>query len=571
LFIRLESSGIMEEMEIGHYRIIGCLGKGGMGEVFLAEHKYLNETVAIKTIRKAGFYEDVLKHLEERFDHEARIQRQLQHDHIVRVENYFIQDESFYLVLEYLPGYNYPQSALADHSTETAPTRKVIRTVADELRMGPIHHKRALSLFKQILQALDYAHNKEFKIKGERLRGLIHRDIKPANFLFADRDTVKLGDFGIVKVPGYSAGTKTGVSPGTWAYMSPEAIEGKRLDARSDIYSLGCSLFEMLTGQTPFGRGSEAVVGHLNNRPPLARSVRSDIPEALDDFIQRALKKRPEDRFQSVAEMLKEIERIEEQLRAQEYSETVTEPLSPTVLEPPEQGVGSEEKQLAQDLPCLADRMRSVLGKPLARWVLGTIGVAVIVLAVIKDGPPTPPLSTKIDVRIVVQGGMKPPSDCRTFRSGEKVRLVFTTSREGYCYIILRSADQSLQFLFPNPLTNQGSARVEKDQTVAIPGRDKYFTFDQKPGYEELFIVHAPDPNSVSKLEEIYQIEVANPKNRNLNIDVTRAPAVQEFLNSIRTRGVQEDLSAPCAELFKINYQGGKVAPSLVKLVLRHE
>jgi hypothetical protein len=235
--------------------------------------------------------------------------------------------------------------------------------------------------------------------------------------------------------------------------------------------------------------------------------------------------------------------------------------------------------------------MRSLLGKPLTRWVLGAIGVAVVVLAGFQadvqqlvsqmfdsgqngpvDGKPTIPLSTKLDVWFEVGSERKPYSDRRTFKSGEKVRLVFTTSREGYCYIILRSADQGLQYLFPNMLTNQGSAGVKKDQTVAIPGGDRYFTIDQKPGSEELFVVHAPDQSSVSKLESVYQIEVANPKNRNLKIDPARAPAVQEFLNSIRTRGVPEDSSAPLQRAeFKINYQDSKVAPSLVKLVLRHE
>jgi len=138
----------MESKEIGNYRITGYLGGGGMGEVFLAEQKYWDETVAIKTIRKAGFYEDVLKNLEERFDHEARIQRQLQHNHIVRVEDYFIQDDGFYLVLEYMPGYEPAGNALAGLPTEAPPSRKVIRTVADELRIHPIPYERALGLFK---------------------------------------------------------------------------------------------------------------------------------------------------------------------------------------------------------------------------------------------------------------------------------------------------------------------------------------------------------------------------------------------------------------------------------------
>lgn len=287
------------------YRIVSVIGEGGMGKVYLAESAYLTEykqQVAIKTLTAYASSERQAALLRDLFTREANIQVQFKHPHIVSVIQFAVEQGQHFLILEYMPGYRY--------------RGRQITNVADMIacETGPIPHQRALKLFVQALDAMEYAHNFKYRWEGEQRVGIVHRDIKPANLLLLDPDTVKVSDFGIVKVQQSGPRATQKLTPGTSAYMSPEAIQGPQqfdlveLDGRSDIYSLGVTLFEMLAGQLPFTPDAHAQADvslrrkHVSEMPPPPSAFYPAIPPPLDAVVLRALAKRPEDRYQSAAE-----------------------------------------------------------------------------------------------------------------------------------------------------------------------------------------------------------------------------------------------------------------------------
>ncbi len=284
--------GFSEEMigkVIGNYQIMRELAQGGMGTVYLARHQTLPRQVVIKAIHLAGFQPSFQQHLKARFLREAYVHSQLDHPNIVRVYEFFTTEENYYLVMEYVDGMSLLELLNREGALATA---------------------QAVPLFKQALVALDYAHNFSYVDEaGNEHTGIIHRDIKPANMLLDRKGQLKLTDFGIVKVAGGEGMTQTGYNPGTAAYMSPEQIRSLELDARSDIYSLGVTFYQMLAGRLPFppsstGSDYEVLKGHMELEPPPITQFQPDVPAALVALVMRALKKQPEERFQTAAEFL---------------------------------------------------------------------------------------------------------------------------------------------------------------------------------------------------------------------------------------------------------------------------
>jgi len=283
---------------IGNYEVISQFGEGGMGELYLGRHTRLAREVVIKTIRTEDFNPRQIEHLRERLEREALTQSQLDHQNIVRVYDFIAIGETTCIVMEFVPG------------------RDLRKMILNET--GPIPAKRALHLFKQILEAIRYAHNFVYLDKsGERHRGIIHRDLKPANILVTPEDLVKVTDFGIVKVRGVKGGTQMGFNPGTPEYMSPEQARGRDLDHRSDIYSLGIVLYEMLTGRVPFdadGSGTsdyEIRRGHIELPVPPFSKFLPGIPKALESIVFKALEKNPDERFQTAQQFLEAINQYE--------------------------------------------------------------------------------------------------------------------------------------------------------------------------------------------------------------------------------------------------------------------
>ena len=274
---------------IGNYLISGELAQGGMGAVYRGRHQALPREVVVKSILLSSFPPQAQEQLKARFVREAFIQSQLDHPNIVRVYEFFTTAENYYLVMEFVNGMS---------------LRDLLK------RQGALAPNQAVAIFKQALSALDYAHNFSYVDESERpLTGIIHRDIKPANLLLDGMARLKITDFGIVKLAGERSMTRTGFNPGTVEYMSPEQIRGLEVDARSDLYSLGVSFYEALSGRLPFpysetGSEYEVLRGHMELSPPSLAQLAPNVPAALAAVVMRSLAKNPDERFASAAEFL---------------------------------------------------------------------------------------------------------------------------------------------------------------------------------------------------------------------------------------------------------------------------
>ncbi len=281
------------ETIIGSYLIGERIGRGGMGEVFRGRHTKLPREVAIKSISPRARAQD-LRHLRHRFEREAFIQSQLDHPGIVKIYDYIVAEQTYYIVMEYVEG------------------RSLAQLLAQEVKPLPV--ERALYLFDQILVAVSYAHTFTYKDQdGNSHRGIIHRDFKPANLMVTPQDRIKITDFGIVKLVGADTTDTFGTGYGSPRYVSPEQAQGLAVDQRSDLYSLGIILYEMLTGSPPFGNSedkltrTEILRAHVEREPRAPSKINSEISPEVESIILHALEKDPADRFQTAAEFLRSV------------------------------------------------------------------------------------------------------------------------------------------------------------------------------------------------------------------------------------------------------------------------
>ncbi len=271
------SDSLIDTLFDGRYRIVRKLGAGGMADVYLAEDQELGRRVAIKILNGRHANDDQFI---ERFRREAKNAAALNHPNIVSIYDRGEAEDTYYIAMEYLDG----------------------RTVKELIvGHGPAPVNVAIEYGRQILSALRFAHR----------HGIVHRDIKPHNVLVDREGRVKVTDFGIARA-GTSQMTETGSIVGTAQYLSPEQARGGEVDQRSDLYSLGVVLYELLTGQTPFDGDTpvEIAMKHLSNAPQPPSALRPDVPHDLDMVVLRALAKDPEDRYQSADEMEADLDRV---------------------------------------------------------------------------------------------------------------------------------------------------------------------------------------------------------------------------------------------------------------------
>jgi serine/threonine protein kinase len=280
---------------IGNYRIGERIGQGGMGTVYRGQHLKLPREVAIKSISAAGQRD--LRRLRARFEKEAFVQSQLDHPNIVKVYDYVVAEQTYYIVMEYVEG----------HSLATLLKQEG----------SPLPSARALDLFEQILKGMTYAQNFDYRGQNNALHhGLIHRDLKPGNILITEDDRVKITDFGIVKLVGSEhTGTFGSGAYGSPEYVSPEQAEDREVDLRSDIYSLGVMLYELLTGTPPFCCSEDAysrleiLRAHLHQKPRPPSELNPRVTPEIEAVTLRALEKSPEQRFDSAAEFWRALRR----------------------------------------------------------------------------------------------------------------------------------------------------------------------------------------------------------------------------------------------------------------------
>lgn len=265
-------------LRVGRYEITGELGRGSMGRVYRALDPKINRVVAIKTIRFSDeFDDDVIEEIKERFFREAELAGQLSHPAIVTIFDVGEDRDLTYMAMEYLEGTSL--DAFTDKKN-LLPFREVLDVVAG------------------VAEALEFAHRNQ----------VIHRDIKPANIMLLKDGRIKVTDFGIAKAVS-SSRTKTGVVLGTPSYMSPEQIMGKKIDGRSDIFSLGILFFQLLTGDLPFrGKDMSGLLSQITRQKhPSVRSYNAKIPKACEQIIDRALAKNVNERMKTPGQMAKYI------------------------------------------------------------------------------------------------------------------------------------------------------------------------------------------------------------------------------------------------------------------------
>ncbi|MDY6972922.1 MAG: serine/threonine-protein kinase, partial [Thermodesulfobacteriota bacterium] len=270
----LLATGTGTRPTLGRYEVTKQLGKGAMGIVYLGQDPRINRTTAIKTVRFSDDFEaEEAEKMKEGFFREAESAGTLSHPNIVTIYDAGEEQELAYIAMEYLEGDDLEKYTKKGN---LLPMRKVIEYVAD------------------IADALDYAHQK----------GIVHRDIKPANVMLLKSGVVKITDFGIARITATSQ-TQTGVVKGTPYYMSPEQFSGEKVDGRSDIFSLGTMLFQLLTGTLPFyGDNPMALMNQIMNEPhPDPRTIDPKIAKPLVIIIDKALEKKRENRYQRASRM----------------------------------------------------------------------------------------------------------------------------------------------------------------------------------------------------------------------------------------------------------------------------
>lgn len=360
-----------EAITVGNYQLVQKLGEGGMGAVFKGVDLMVEREVAIKMLRPEIARQPGIV---ERFHAEAVALAKLNHPHIATLYSFFRDGEQYFMVMEFVKG----------------------RTLESMLRQSrQIAVGQAVAIASQVLAAIEHAHS----------LGILHRDIKPANIMLTEQGQVKVTDFGIARLLGTARMTREGCLCGTLEYLAPERIRGVEADLRSDLYSTGVVLYEMLSGRLPFQAGNEFELmrAHLEKPAPTfaALGVRA-IPERLEAAVAKALAKAPEDRFATAGE-------FRAALAGEERQQAATGPAPESWPFQPRPTVAGTPKAAAETRPAIASAKTSRL-----RWTAYTaLAVAALlglILAFSRIGKPATSEATKPQPATVVAPVVTQPS-----------------------------------------------------------------------------------------------------------------------------------------------------------------
>ena len=255
----------------GKYKIFEEIGRGGMGVVYKAKDTRLDRTVALKFL-SSEFTLD--KEAKQRFVQEAKAAAALNHSNITIIHEIDEHEGQTFIAMEHIPG----------------------ESLKQRLRNGSLAIDESREIALQVAEGLKEAHSK----------GIIHRDIKPANIMLTEKGQAKITDFGLAKLSGGADLTKASTIMGTVAYMSPEQARGEEVDHRTDIWSLGAMLYEMLAGERPFQKAQEQalIFAILNDKPAPLSLIRSEIPAQIEQVIEKALSKKASERYQNAQELI---------------------------------------------------------------------------------------------------------------------------------------------------------------------------------------------------------------------------------------------------------------------------
>ncbi len=287
---------LIPDKSFGQFKIISSIGKGGMGEVFLAQDTKLDRKVALK-ILPPEFAED--KDRMSRFVREAKSASALNHPNIITIHEIGESDGTHFIATEFIDG----------------------KTLNDYKKANPLNYKSALEIAIQVASALDEAH----------AAGIVHRDIKPDNVMIRANGLAKILDFGIAKLStpktineedatAIKGGTSPGMIIGTANYMSPEQAKGKVVDARTDIFSFGVVLYEMIAGHLPFeGENALEMIGAILNKEP--KPLNSDVPTEITKIINKCLRKDRDERYQTIKDVGNDLKDVKQELELKNLME----------------------------------------------------------------------------------------------------------------------------------------------------------------------------------------------------------------------------------------------------------
>ncbi len=414
---------------LGKYQLVARLGRGGMADVYKGYQPGLDRFVAVKVMHP---------HLSEdpnfitRFRREAKSVAELHHANIVQVFDFDVQGENYYMVMEYIEG--------------GQTLKQVLQQLAERGARLPI--EQTLDIVIKLADALAYAHN----------LGMIHRDIKPANVLLATLDRPVLGDFGIARLINESGLTVSGMLIGTPAYMSPEQGRGERSDARSDIYSLGIVLYEMLTGRPPYDADTPyaIILKHINDPLTPPHVLTSPMPEAVERIVLKCLAKEAADRFTSMAELRDALRGAQGAIGAQKTTSTITS-AAPTLTPPqPPPAAITPPPSIT---PAGAAPTRSARSVPRPAWLIGAAALVLVAAAIVV---------------FALRGNPSPTTTSTPTGSAPTSAPGAATLDDGYNKLLAGDSEGALavfqQALTANP--NDAHALVGRAVTTLIGGGD---------------------------------------------------------------------------------------------------
>jgi hypothetical protein len=392
---------------LGACRVRGLLGWGGMGEVYLAEHEVLQRPVAIKVlpVHLAGNSAAA-----ERFHHSVCILARLSHPNLAAAYDANVHEGRLYLVMEYVPG--------VDLGTRVRQT-------------GPLGVAEACGVIRQAAVGLEYLHG----------QGVVHRDIKPGNLMLTPDGTVKILDLGLARrnAPGEDEEhslTAAGVALGTPKFMAPEhARDARRADARSDLYSLGCAFYYLLTGRAPFGERTqrEEELAHALEEPRAIQEVRPEVPPAVGAVVHKLLAKRPEERYPSARALLEALQQ-----------EGAGEPAA-----------GRAPEELPE--PRAGAKPVAVIARLLTRqrlwWLLGVAAALLVAGIVLFFLLPKPPLEGELGVEVWSQDGRRgklgEDPEAVPVRTGDRVQIEVKLNQPAYGYLFWVDSEGKVESYYP--------------------------------------------------------------------------------------------------------------------------
>lgn len=520
---------------VGHYRILAAIGKGGMGEVYLASDEKLDRKVALKLL-PAEFTAD--KERLRRFIQEAKAASSLNHPNIITIHEISEAEGAHFIATEFIDG-------------------QTLKQIMANARM-------------KLLDVLDVSIQAASALQAAHSAGIVHRDIKPDNIMVRPDGYVKVLDFGLAKLTEkgspsktvdsevdtkLKAHTKPGTVLGTVHYMSPEQARGHALDQRTDIFSLGVVIYEMAAGRKPFAAPTDidTLVSILEKEPPPLNKCVPDLPAEFQRIVSKALRKDREDRYQTIKDLLNDLKSFKEELSFEQKlgrSRSSTPNTGPATADQATEALETDQTAVVgtADQPALRTLSRNRRAWPVALVAVALSALAIAGAVLWRRDVSTPPLSAPVapveravSYWITVQKYRdgKPYQDPFrlrddiNFEKDYRIRLHLTSSQTGRLYLLNEGppaeADQTPTYnvLFPSETANKGSALLRENQQIQIP-QQSWFQFDEQQGTEKIWVVWAE--KDVPELEAIKGF--ANPKDRGAVSSPGLRTAVNEFLKA---------------------------------------